>query len=176
MERFNLKKLNEADAKETEVSNRFVPLVGLDVEVEINSTSETFRENITITAMESLGHYELKKCTQWFNKGCSKLLLQRKRAKLQWVQDPSEINWDNLNNVKHEASRYFRNRKREYLKEEINEFAKNSNKNIRDLNGGINEFSWGYQRRNNLVKDRNADLLADSHNISTGERNTFLSY
>jgi hypothetical protein len=42
---------------------------------------------------------------------------QRKQAKLQWLQDPSEINEDNLNNVRHEASRYFRNKKREYLKE-----------------------------------------------------------
>jgi hypothetical protein len=31
-------------------------------------------------------------------------------------QDPSQINGDSLNNVIHEASRYFRNIKREYLK------------------------------------------------------------
>jgi hypothetical protein len=29
-----------------------------------------------------------------------KLLYQRKQAKLQWLQDPSEINEDNLNNVR----------------------------------------------------------------------------
>jgi hypothetical protein len=39
------------------------------------------------------------------------------------------------------------------------------NKNIRDLYRGINEFNKGYQPRNNLVKDENGDLLADSHNI-----------
>jgi hypothetical protein len=38
-------------------------------------------------------------------------------------------------------------------------------KNIRDLCRGINEFKRGYQLRNNLVKDENGDLLADSHNI-----------
>jgi hypothetical protein len=37
--------------------------------------------------------------------------------------------------------------------------------NIRDLYRGINEFRRGYQPRNNLVKDENGDLLADSHNI-----------
>jgi hypothetical protein len=53
---------------------------------------------------------------------------------LQWLQDPSEINEDNLNNVRREASRYFRNKKREYLKDKINDLATNSkNKNIRDL-------------------------------------------
>jgi hypothetical protein len=32
---------------------------------------------------------------------------------LQWLQDPSEINGDNLNNIRPDASRYFRNKKRE---------------------------------------------------------------
>jgi hypothetical protein len=75
----------------------------------------------------------LKKHKPWFDKGCSK------QAKLQWLQDPSEINGDNLNNVRHEASRYFRNKKREYLKHKINELAMNNkNKNIRDLYREIN--------------------------------------
>jgi hypothetical protein len=30
---------------------------------------------------------------------------------------------------------------------------------------GINEFKRGYQPRSDLVKDKNGDLLADSHNI-----------
>jgi hypothetical protein len=46
---------------------------------------------------------------------------ERPKAKLQWLQDPSEINVDNLNNVRREASRHFRNKKREYLKVKINE-------------------------------------------------------
>jgi hypothetical protein len=56
--------------------------------------------------------------------------------------------------------------KREYLTDQIKELLKNSkNKNIRDLYIGINEFERGYQHRNNLVKDGNVDLFADSHNI-----------
>jgi hypothetical protein len=41
----------------------------------------------------------------------------------------------------------------------------NSKKNIRDVHRGINEFMGGYQPRNNLVKDKNGDLLANSNNI-----------
>jgi hypothetical protein len=68
--------------------------------------------------------------------------------------------------VRCEASRYFRNKEREYLKDKIDELATNSkNKNIEDLFRGINEFKSDYQPRNNLVKDENCDLLADSHNI-----------
>jgi hypothetical protein len=57
---------------------------------------------------------------------------------MQWLQDPSEIKGDNLNNVRHEASRYFRNKKKGYMKYKINELARNSKNNIRDLYRGIN--------------------------------------
>jgi hypothetical protein len=58
---------------------------------------------------------------------------------LQWLQNPGEVIGDNLNNIRREASRYFRDKKKEYLKEKINELAINSkNKNIRNLYGGIN--------------------------------------
>jgi hypothetical protein len=81
----------------------------------------------------------LKKHKLWFDQACSKLVEQGEQAKLQWLQYPSEINWDNLNNLRHEASRHFRNKKRQYTKERINNLAMNSkNKNIRDLYSGIN--------------------------------------
>jgi hypothetical protein len=60
MERFNLKKLNEVEGKEqyrVEVSNRFAAFEDLEAEVEINSASETVRENIKMSAKESLGYY-----------------------------------------------------------------------------------------------------------------------
>jgi hypothetical protein len=141
MERFNLKKLNEVEGKEqyhVEVSNRFAALEDFDTEVEIDGTRKIIRENIKISAKESLGYFELKKHKPWSKKGCSKLVDERKQAKLQWLKDPIEINGDNLNNIGREASRYFGNKK-EYLKDKINELAKNSkNKNIRDLYKGIN--------------------------------------
>jgi hypothetical protein len=81
---------------------------------------------------EGLGYYELKK------------------------QKPCEINGDSLNDVRREANRHFRNKKREYLKGKINELPTNSRKeNIRDLYRGINEFKRGYQPGNELVKDEN---------------------
>jgi hypothetical protein len=42
---------------------------------------------------------------------------------LQWLQDPKEINGSNLKIVKREASRYFRNIKKKYLKDRINELV-----------------------------------------------------
>jgi hypothetical protein len=58
--------------------------------VEISSASVTIRENIKILAKESLGCYKLGQHKPWFDEGCSKLLDQKKRAKLQWLQDSSE--------------------------------------------------------------------------------------
>jgi hypothetical protein len=49
------------------------------------------------------------------------LVDQKKQAKLQWLQDPSEANEDNLSDGRRKASRYFRKKKREYLKDKINE-------------------------------------------------------
>jgi hypothetical protein len=63
------------------------------------------------------------------------------QAKFRWLQDPSEINGENLNNVRREASRHFRNKERGYLKDTTDELAMDSkNKSIRDLYRGINEF------------------------------------
>jgi hypothetical protein len=86
MERFSLKKLNNVEGKEqfrVEVSSRFAALEDLDAEVEINSAWEMIRENIKISAKESLCYFELKKHKPWFDEGCSKLLDQKKQAKLQ---------------------------------------------------------------------------------------------
>jgi hypothetical protein len=86
MERFNLKKLNEVEGKEqycVEITNSFRALENLDTEVNITTAWETIRENIKISAKDSLGYYELKKHKPWFDEGRAKLLDQRKQTKLQ---------------------------------------------------------------------------------------------
>jgi hypothetical protein len=76
MERFNLKMLNEVEGTDqySVVSNRFADLEDLNVEADINRPWETIRENIKISAKESLGYFKLKKHKPWFGEGCSKLL------------------------------------------------------------------------------------------------------
>jgi hypothetical protein len=72
METFNLKKLNEVDETEqfcVEVSNRFAAVGDLDAKVEINNAWEAIRENINISAKESLGYHELKMHKPWFDEG-----------------------------------------------------------------------------------------------------------
>jgi hypothetical protein len=67
-----------------------------------------------------------------------------------------------LNNIRREASRHFKNEKRKYLKEKINELAMNSkDKNIRDLCRLINAFKKSYHSRSYLAKNENGDLLTE---------------
>jgi hypothetical protein len=75
LERFNLKIFNEVEGKEqyrVEISSRFVASGNSDAEVDINTrrACETIRENIKISAKESVGYYELKKHKPWFDEGC----------------------------------------------------------------------------------------------------------
>jgi hypothetical protein len=149
-------------------------LENLEDNGDINGSWDNIRENIKLSSQVSLGYCESKHRKTWFDDECSKLAEQGKQTKLQWLQKPSESNEDNLSDVRREASRHFRYKEREYLKDKINELESNSkNKNIRDLYRGINEFKKGYQPRTNLVKDEGGDLLADPHNILNRWKNYF---
>jgi len=63
----------------------------------------------------------LKQHKPWFDEKSSQFVYQKKQAKMQWLQDPNQSNADNLNNVRHAASRYFRNKKKEYPEPKIEE-------------------------------------------------------
>ena len=94
---------------------------------------------------------------------------------MQLLQDPNQNNVDNLNSVRCEAIRHFRNKKRECLKAKIDELEANSKiKNIRDLCRGISDFK-GYQPRTNIVKNKKGDLFIDSHNTLARWKKPFLS-
>jgi hypothetical protein len=137
VERYNLKQLNAEEVKEqyqVTIKNKFAALENLDVNGDINRAWETIRENIRISAKKSIRLCEPKSYKPWFDEECLKLVDRRKQAKLQWLQDPSVVNEDNLRNVRKQAGRHFRNKKREYLKDKITEIElNNKNKNIRDL-------------------------------------------
>jgi hypothetical protein len=97
MERFNLKTLNEVEGTgqyRVDISNRFAALENLDTEVDINRVWEAIRENITTFSQREFRFYKLKKYQPWLDERCSELLHKRKQIKLQWLQDPCEINWE----------------------------------------------------------------------------------
>jgi hypothetical protein len=84
---------------------------------------------------------------------------------MRWSQDTSPSSADNLNNVRCEATRRFRNKK-EFLKAKIDELETNSKtENIRDLYRGISDFKKGYQPTINMIRDEKIDLVIDCHRI-----------
>jgi hypothetical protein len=177
LERFDLRMLHVVEVKEKhqeEISYKFVALENSDKSLDINSTWENIRENTKTSVKENLGHHRLQNNKPWFDDESSELTAQRRQTKLKSLQNPSQINGDNLQNLRRETSTTFRNKKREYAKNKINgQETNNKNKNIRDLYRGINEFKKGYQSRINIIKDENGNLLADSHSVLNGWKNVF---
>jgi len=91
---------------------------------------------------------------------------------MQWVQDPNQNSADNQNNVRREASRHIRNKKKAYLKVKIEELeTRRKIKNIRDLYRGISYVNKGYEPRNNIGKNEDGDLVADCHSGFARRRN-----
>jgi hypothetical protein len=90
-----------------EISNRFAFLENLDAEADINRTWETIRENIQISAKESLHYYELKRQATVRRK-VFRIIKQKKTNQTAVVTGSKRKNGDNLNNIKREANRNFR--------------------------------------------------------------------
>jgi len=75
-ERFNLRKLNELEVWkqfQIEITNRFAALGNLTDDENINRAWENIKENIKISAKESLGLQELKQHKPWFDEECLSL-------------------------------------------------------------------------------------------------------
>ena len=114
-ERFNLRKLNELEVMklyQIKSSNRFAALEDLSYSKDINRAWKNIKEKIKTSARVSLGLYKLKQHKPWFDEDCVNFLDRRKQAKMQWVQDPSQSNVDNLDNVRRDAGRHFRKKRR----------------------------------------------------------------
>jgi len=84
---------------------------------------------------------------------------------LQWLQNPNQSNVDNLNNVRYEASKHLRGKKRRNIRKLKLKNLKLTVKNIRDLYRGISDFKYDYQPRTNIAKDEKGDLFTDCHII-----------
>jgi len=104
---FNLRKLNKMKFKKEyhiEITIRFAALGNLIDDEDINRSWENMKENIKISAKQSLGLHELKRHKPWFDEEILHFLDQRKQAKMHSVQDPIQNNVHNLKNLRREAS------------------------------------------------------------------------
>ena len=114
-ERLNLRKLNDLEVRKkyrVEISNTFAALENISDSEDINEAYKNIKENIKTSAKEGLGLPRLKQHKPRFDEECLGFLDQSKQTKMQWLQDPNQSNVDNLNNVRYEASRHFRTKRR----------------------------------------------------------------
>ena len=119
-ERFNLRKLSELElSTQYQIQiTRFTALENLSDGEDINRAWDNIKESIKTSAKESLGLHELKQHKPWFGEKYSGFffffLNQRNQVQMQRVQDPNQSNVDNLNNVRREANRQFRKKRRNF--------------------------------------------------------------
>ena len=114
MGRFNLRKLNDLEVRKQykiEITDTYAASENVSEDEDINRGWESIKENIKTSATESLGMHDMKQHKPWFDEECLGILDQRKQAKMQWIQDPSQSNVDNLNNVRRDAKGHFKGTK-----------------------------------------------------------------
>ncbi|PSN29055.1 hypothetical protein C0J52_27129 [Blattella germanica] len=91
------------------ITNRFETLecseenVATEEENNINREWDTIRDTIKLSASESVG------------------LLRKRLRKMNWMREPNEQNSEQLCSIRRETTRFLKNKKREYLKEKIND-------------------------------------------------------
>jgi hypothetical protein len=93
------------------ISNMFEALENFSACKDISGAWDKIKENIKISAKETVDPYEWKQHETRCDEECLQFLGQRNQAKMQWLQDPDQSNLDNLNNATYEASRHFRGKK-----------------------------------------------------------------
>jgi len=86
-------------------------LENLNDDEDVNMTWVNINGNMQISEEKILGQHELKQNKLWFDEEYLCFLEQRKRAKMRWMQDPSQSNVDILNNVRREVSTHFGGKK-----------------------------------------------------------------
>ena len=100
-------------------SYRLVALEILNDSQDLNRTWESCKETIKTSAKVTLVLHELKQHKEWIVEECLRCLAQRKQVKMQWLQDTNHSNVHNMNNIRRDTSRNFRNKNKVQVKVKI---------------------------------------------------------
>jgi hypothetical protein len=73
-----------------EISNRFLALNNLYEILDIKSVWESIKDIIKTSAKDNQDYDNVKCNKPQYDDECSKVIDQRKQAKLQWLQNPSQ--------------------------------------------------------------------------------------
>ena len=118
----SLMNLNELEIRKMyyiTYSYRLVALEILNDSQDLNRTWESCKETIKTSAKVTLVLHELKQHKEWIVEECLRCLAQRKQVKMQWLQDTNHSNVHNMNNIRRDTSRNFRNKNKVQVKVKI---------------------------------------------------------
>ncbi|PSN35187.1 hypothetical protein C0J52_22574 [Blattella germanica] len=167
-QKFELKNLRNDEVRleyQIKITNRFETLECSEENMATREW-ESIRDTIKLSASESIGILKKRQSRKWFDDECVDMVHKRKLAKMNWMREPNEQNSEQLCSIRRETTRFLKNKKREYLKEKINDLEINAkNRNIRELYQGIRIERKGFQARTNIIKNENGNMLADAKSI-----------
>ncbi|PSN38267.1 hypothetical protein C0J52_16903 [Blattella germanica] len=112
-------KIRERDTKDDsekfELKNLRNDEERLEYQIKITNRFET------LASSESVGHLKKRQSRKWFDDECIDMVHKRKLAKMNRKRKPNEQNSEQLCSIRWETTRFLKNKKREYLKEKIND-------------------------------------------------------
>ena len=68
-----------------------------------------------MSASESIGYVKKRQNKKWFDEECADIVKKRKVAKMNWLHEQNEVNLEQLGNIRREATRLLKNKKREFF-------------------------------------------------------------
>jgi hypothetical protein len=91
------------------------------------------RYSVKLSAKKNLGFYKLRQHKPLFDKECSRTIRSKEASKMSMVTGSTQVNGDNLNNVRHEASKHVRNKMQKHMKEKISDLKTVTTRILEDI-------------------------------------------
>ena len=103
---------------------------------------------------------------EWFDQECINIINKKNEAKQKLLQRNTRINSENYCELRREAKRVCRRKKREMILKRIETIEEcNTEKAYRKFYKEVNWFRKGFQPRLNICKDKNGEILSEEKNM-----------
>ncbi|KAI5735643.1 hypothetical protein M8J77_020880 [Diaphorina citri] len=133
-----------------------------DIDVKWDETKKLILE----VAKENIGEKKWKRNEEWFDDECRKMIEKKNNARRKMMNVNTRNNAETYRDLRREAKKILKAKKRNALKQKIKEIDELSKENEqRKFYAAINRMKKGFQPRINTCKDVNGEIITDNENI-----------
>lgn len=133
-----------------------------DIDVKWDNTKKLILE----VAKENIGEKKWKRNEEWFDEECRKIIEKKNNARQKMMNVNTRNNAETYRDLRREAKKILKAKKRNALKQKIKEIDELSKENEqRKFYAAINRMKKGFQPRINTCKDVNGEIITDNENI-----------